>query len=130
MAANKKKDAKKGAKNGPKRDAKKGKKKDAKRGTKQAAKAPMVAAAVASNEAVASSAETSAGGMPEPEAAATAEDLRPGPGRPLIGSAPAETFPVRLTPELRTAIETRAEVDRTNASEVVRSALRQYLGEG
>ena len=34
-------------------------------------------------------------------------------GRPLLGSAPAEVVPVRLDPELRAAIEARADADDT-----------------
>jgi len=48
-------------------------------------------------------------------------------GRPLLGSAPAEVVPVRLEPELRAAIEARAEADDTNSSEIIRRALRAYL---
>lgn len=44
-------------------------------------------------------------------------------GRPLLGIAPAEVVPVRLDPELRAAIEARAEADDT------RLALRAYLAE-
>jgi predicted transcriptional regulator len=36
-------------------------------------------------------------------------------------------FPVRLEPELRAALETRAETDHTTASDIVRNALRAYL---
>ena len=50
--------------------------------------------------------------------------LRRRPGRPLLGSAPADVFPVRLEPELRAALETRAEADHTTASDIVRSAPR------
>lgn len=53
--------------------------------------------------------------------------LRRRPGRPSMGSGPAETFPVRLDPELREALDHRAEHDETTASEVIRSALRRYL---
>ena len=53
--------------------------------------------------------------------------LRPRPGRPAMGSGPAETLPVRLDPELRHAVDERAAADHTTASEVVREALRQYL---
>ena len=53
--------------------------------------------------------------------------LRRRPGRPAMGSAPAEPFPVRLEPELRRALDERAAVDDTTASEVVREALRRYL---
>lgn len=48
-------------------------------------------------------------------------------GRPLLGSAPAEVVPVRLDPDLRAAVEARAEADDTNSSEVIRRALRAYL---
>lgn len=53
--------------------------------------------------------------------------LRRRPGRPSMGSAPAETFAVRLDPELRQALDHRAEHDETTASEVIRAALRRYL---
>ncbi len=53
--------------------------------------------------------------------------LRRRPGRPAMGSAPAESFPVRLEPELRRALDERAAADDTPASEVVREALRRYL---
>ena len=48
-------------------------------------------------------------------------------GRPLLGSAPGEVVPVRLDPELRSAIEARADADDTNSSEIIRRALRAYL---
>jgi hypothetical protein len=48
-------------------------------------------------------------------------------GRPLLGSAPAEVVPVRLDPELREAIEQRAETEATTTSDVIRRALRAYL---
>ncbi len=53
--------------------------------------------------------------------------LRRRPGRPAMGSAPADSFPVRLEPELRQALDQRAVADETTASEVVRKALRRYL---
>jgi hypothetical protein len=53
--------------------------------------------------------------------------LRRRPGRPAMGSGPAETLPVRLEPELRKALNQRAEKDHTTASDVVREALRRYL---
>ena len=53
--------------------------------------------------------------------------LRRRPGRPAMGSGPAESFPVRLDPELRRALEDRAAADETTASEIVREALRRYL---
>lgn len=48
-------------------------------------------------------------------------------GRPLMGSAPAEVVPVRLDPELRQAVDERAESEHLSASEVIRQALRKYL---
>jgi len=48
-------------------------------------------------------------------------------GRPFLGSAPAEVVPVRLDPELRAALEARAEEDNTTASEIIRRALRSYI---
>jgi predicted transcriptional regulator len=48
-------------------------------------------------------------------------------GRPLMGAAPADVVPVRIDPELRAAIATRAEADHTTASEIIREALRRFL---
>jgi len=48
-------------------------------------------------------------------------------GRPAMGSGPAEVVPVRIDPELRAAIEARAEADHTSTSEIIRQALRQFL---
>lgn len=48
-------------------------------------------------------------------------------GRPLLGSAPAKAFPVRLDPELRALLDQRAERDEKPAAEIVREALRRYL---
>ena len=45
----------------------------------------------------------------------------------MIGSAPAEVVPVRIDPELKAAIDARAEADETTTSEVIREALRRYL---
>ena len=53
--------------------------------------------------------------------------LRRRPGRPAMGSGPADSFPVRLEPELRRALDDRAATDDTTASEIVREALRRYL---
>ena len=55
------------------------------------------------------------------------EKLRRRPGRPAMGSAPAEGLPVRFDPELRDALERRAEEEGVSAGEVVRRALRKYL---
>lgn len=48
-------------------------------------------------------------------------------GRPAMGSGPAEVVPVRIDPELKAAIESRAEADHTTISEIIRSALRKFL---
>jgi len=56
--------------------------------------------------------------------------VRRGPGRPPIGSAAADPFPVRLDPELRRALDERAAADDATASEVIREALRRYLKAG
>jgi hypothetical protein len=53
--------------------------------------------------------------------------LRRRPGRPAIGSGPADSVPVRLDPNLRKALDDRAAADNATASEVVREALRRYL---
>jgi uncharacterized protein (DUF4415 family) len=48
-------------------------------------------------------------------------------GRPPMGSGPADVVPVRIDPELREAIEARAEADQTTTSEIIREALRRFL---
>ena len=48
-------------------------------------------------------------------------------GRPPMGSGPAEVVPVRIDPELRAAIEARAEQDHTTTSDVIREAIRRFL---
>lgn len=48
-------------------------------------------------------------------------------GRPPMGSGPAEVVPVRIDPELKAAIEARAEADSTTMSEIIRAALRRFL---
>jgi hypothetical protein len=53
--------------------------------------------------------------------------LRRRPGRPAMGSGPADSVPVRLDPELRKALDERAAADNATASDVVREALRRYL---
>lgn len=58
------------------------------------------------------------------------ETLRRRQGRPPIGSGPASVESVRLDPELRQALSTRAERDHETASTVIRKALRQYLQVG
>ncbi|MCP3856046.1 MAG: CopG family transcriptional regulator [Actinomycetia bacterium] len=48
-------------------------------------------------------------------------------GRPAMGSGPAEVVPVRIDPELKAAIEERAEANHTTTSEIIREALRRFL---
>ena len=48
-------------------------------------------------------------------------------GRPRLGSAPAEVVPVRLDPELKSAVDARAEAEQLTTSEIIRKALRRYL---
>lgn len=48
-------------------------------------------------------------------------------GRPTMGSGPADVVPVRIDPELRAAIEARAEADDKTTSEIIREALRRFL---
>lgn len=48
-------------------------------------------------------------------------------GRPSMGSGPADVVPVRIDPELRAAIEARAEAEHTTTSEIIREALRRFL---
>lgn len=66
----------------------------------------------------------------EAEAGLDVTKLRRRPGRPAMGSGPAETLPVRLDPELRRALDDRAATEKTTVSEVVRQALRRYLQAG
>jgi CRISPR-associated endonuclease/helicase Cas3 len=58
------------------------------------------------------------------------ETLKRRPGRPRIGSAPAQVESVRLEPELREALDRRARRDHEATSSVIRKALRQYLAAG
>ncbi len=48
-------------------------------------------------------------------------------GRPLLGSGPAEVVPVRLDPDLRRAVQARAQAEGTTASEIIRRALRRFV---
>lgn len=48
-------------------------------------------------------------------------------GRPSVGSGPADVLPVRIDPELRAAIEARAEAEHTTTSELIREAIRRFL---
>jgi hypothetical protein len=63
----------------------------------------------------------------EAEAGLDGIKLRRRPGRPAMGSGPADALPVRLDPELRQALDDRAAAEHTTASDVVREALRRYL---
>ncbi|MGH9305999.1 MAG: CopG family transcriptional regulator [Acidimicrobiales bacterium] len=63
----------------------------------------------------------------EAEAGLDVPKLRRRPGRPAMGTEPAKALPVRFDPELRQAIEQRAETEGVTAGEVVRRALRKYL---
>lgn len=58
------------------------------------------------------------------------ETLRRRPGRPTIGSGPAQVESVRLDPDLRDALERRAKRDHEATSAVIRKALRRYLAIG
>jgi CRISPR-associated endonuclease/helicase Cas3 len=53
--------------------------------------------------------------------------LRPR-GRPPMGAAAARVAQVRLPPELAEALSRRAASDGVASSEVIRKALREYLG--
>jgi hypothetical protein len=48
-------------------------------------------------------------------------------GRRSMGAGPAEVVPVRIDPELRAAMEERAQADNMTTSEVIREALRRFL---
>ncbi len=63
----------------------------------------------------------------EAETGPEVSKLRRRPGRPSMGAEPARALPVRFDPELRRAIEHRAEAEGVSAGEVVRRALREYL---
>ena len=63
----------------------------------------------------------------EAEAGLEISKLRRRSGRPLMGSEPAQGLPVRFEPELRQAIEERAQSEGVTAGEVVRRAVRSYL---
>ncbi|WP_308797707.1 ribbon-helix-helix domain-containing protein [Agromyces silvae] len=48
-------------------------------------------------------------------------------GRPTMGEGPATTVAVRLDPTLHQALVERVEGENSNASQVIRDALREYL---
>ncbi len=54
-------------------------------------------------------------------------ELRRRGGRRPLGSGPADVVPVRLDPDLRAALAARAAAEHTNASDVIRQALRAWL---
>ena len=61
------------------------------------------------------------------EAGYDVEDLKRRGGRRPIGSSAARVVPVRLDPELESALKARAEAEHSNTSEVIRDALRAWL---
>ncbi len=63
----------------------------------------------------------------EAEAGYDTTALRRKGGRKPIGSAAARVVPVRLDPELEEALKARVDADHSNASEVIRDALRAWL---
>jgi len=52
------------------------------------------------------------------------------PGRPTMGSAVATVESVRMDPELKRDLLLRAAEEQTSVSEVIRTAVRQYLRAG
>jgi len=44
-----------------------------------------------------------------------------------MGSGPAEVVPVRIDPELRAAIEARAQAEHATIREIIRQAIRWFL---
>jgi len=65
----------------------------------------------------------------EAEAGYDVEDLKAkrGRGRPALGEGPSTVLPVRLDPELATALQSRVAETGTQRSDLVRDALRRYL---
>jgi hypothetical protein len=63
----------------------------------------------------------------EAETGYDVETLRRRGGRRPMGSAAADVVPVRLDPELRTALARRAEAEHATTSEIIRQALRAWL---
>ncbi len=63
----------------------------------------------------------------EADAGYDVSTLRRRGGRRPLGVGSAEVVPVRLDEQLRAALAARAESEHTNASEVIRQALRSWL---
>lgn len=63
----------------------------------------------------------------EAEAGYDPSTLRRRGGRQLMGAAPAEVVPVRLDPDLKRAVEQRAESLHSTTSDVIRQAIRAFL---
>lgn len=54
--------------------------------------------------------------------------LRPRPpGRPRIGSAPADSLSVRFPPELRHQLHQRAEDEHVSEADIIRRAVAEHL---
>ena len=49
------------------------------------------------------------------------------PGRPRIGSAPAESLSVRFPPELRHQLHQRAVADHVSEADIIRQAVAEHL---
>ncbi len=49
------------------------------------------------------------------------------PGRPRIGSAPAESLSVRFPPELRRRLHDRAEAEGVSEAGIIRQAVAEHL---
>ncbi|MGO1193183.1 MAG: CopG family ribbon-helix-helix protein [Nesterenkonia sp.] len=50
-----------------------------------------------------------------------------GRGRPALGGGPSTVLPVRLDPELQSALKKKVEQTGQSRSDLVRKALREYL---
>ena len=62
------------------------------------------------------------------EAGFDLDRLRPRPpGRPRIGSAPAESLSVRFPPEMRHDLRERAEAEHVSEADIIRQAVAEHL---
>jgi hypothetical protein len=62
------------------------------------------------------------------EAGFDLDRLRPRPpGRPRIGSAPAESLSVRFPPEMRHQLHERAEAEHVSEADIIRRAVAEHL---